>query len=156
MRRVFYGILTALLAGVDLYVKKFVEKEVKEGEEELVCKDKVVIRKVYNKGFAFHTLEEKTPVVKWISLGVCGMIAGYAWNMWKTSKCLIKNLAAALVLAGGISNTYERVKKSYVVDYFGFRTKNEKFNRVTFNLGDMFIFFGGIVLTIAEFIKEKH
>ena len=156
MRRVFYGIITALLAGVDLYVKQFVEKEVTDGEEELVCKDKVVIRKVYNKGFAFHTLEEKSSTVKWISLGVCGMIAGYVLRVWKTSSCIIKNTAAALVLAGGISNTYERVKKSYVVDYFGFRTKNKKFNRVTFNLGDMFIFLGGIVLMIAELIKEKH
>ena len=156
MRRIFYGMVTALLAGIDLYVKKFVEKEVNAGEEELVCKERVVIRKVYNKGFAFNALDNKPCIVKWISLGVCGMIAGYVLNVWKTSTCLIKNTAAALVLAGGISNTYERVKKSYVVDYFSFRTKNEKFNRVTFNLGDMFIFLGGIVLTIAEFIKEKH
>lgn len=156
MRHIFYGMVTALLAWFDLYVKRFVEKEVKDGEEELVCKDKVVIRKVYNKGFALNTLEEKPAVVKWISLGVCGIIAGYVCNVWKTSTCFVKNIAASLVLAGGISNTYERIKKSYVVDYFGFRTKNKKFNRVTFNLGDMFIFLGGIVLMISELIKEKH
>ena len=156
MRRVFYAMVTVLLAEIDLYIKRFVEKEVRAGEEELVCKDRVIIRKVYNKGFALNTLEEKSSVVKWISLGVCGIIAGYVMNVWKNSSSIIKNTAAALVLAGGISNTYERVKKNYVVDYFGFRTKSKKFNRVTFNLGDMFIFLGGIVLMIVELIKEKH
>ena len=56
MRHIFYGMVTALLAWFDLYVKRFVEKEVKDGEEELVFKDKVVIRKVYNRGFALNTL----------------------------------------------------------------------------------------------------
>ena len=156
MKRILYGMVTLFLAGIDLYVKKFVEKEVADGEEELVCDERVVIRKVYNRGFALHVLDQKPAVVKWVSLGVCGMIAGYAMHVWKTSTCFLKNTAAALVLAGGISNTYERVKKTYVVDYFGFRTKNEKFNRLTFNLGDMFIFVGGIILMIAEIFKEKH
>lgn len=156
MKRIFYGILTALLAWFDLFIKQFVEDEVKDGEEESVCNDRVVIRKVHNKGFALNTFEEHSNVVKWVSMGVCGIIAGYALDVWKNSTCIIRNTAAAMVLAGGISNTYERVKKSCVVDYFGFKTKNEKLNRLTFNLGDMFIFLGGIVLIISELGKEKH
>ena len=156
MKSFIYGGISALLAWFDLYVKKFVEETVEDKEEEPVCKDKVVIRKVYNKGFAFNKADNHPNLVKFVSAGALGSIAAYVFYVWKHSVCMCEKLAAALVLAGGISNTYERFKKGYVVDYFSFKTKWEKFDRITFNLGDMFIFAGSIILIWKEIMKGNR
>ena len=53
-----------------------------------------------------------------------------------------------LVLAGGISNLYDRCVRRYVVDYanlrFGFLKK------VVFNLGDLFVLAGTVLLMILQ------
>ena len=148
MKHMIYGAISALLAWFDLYVKKFVEENVSLKEEESVCDGRVVIRHVHNRGFALNVAEEKRLLVKVLSIVSLGSIVGYATYIWEKSSCIGEKLAASLVLAGGISNVYERFKKGYVVDYIAFKTKWKKFNRLTFNLGDFFIFLGGFVLLI--------
>ncbi len=155
MKNIIYGVISVLLAGFDLYVKKFVDDNIDHKEEELVCKDKVVIRKVHNKGFALNKADNRPKLVKIVSAGALSSIAVCVFYTWKHSMDLCEKLAGALVLAGGISNTYERFKKGYVVDYFSFKTKWKKFNRVTFNLGDMFIFVGGIIWICKVLMKGK-
>ncbi len=150
-----YGVISALLAWFDLYVKQFVEKEVVRGEEQEECDGRVVIRHVHNPGFALNMAEEKPLLVKWLSAVSLGSIIGYVTVTWKKSSCVCEKLAASLVLAGGISNTYERFKKGYVVDYIGFKTKWQKFNRLTFNLGDFYIFLGGFILMMKAVVKGK-
>ena len=156
MKYLFYGGIASLLAWFDLFCKKFVEQEVKPGEEIDECDGKVIIRHVHNRGFAMNMAEDKPQLVKGLSMISLGSIIAYVILIWKNSKCLCEKLAASFVLAGGISNIHERFKKGYVVDYLGFKTKWKKFNRITFNLGDMFIFLGGIILIIKEFKRGKH
>lgn len=156
MKSFIYGSISALLACVDLYVKSFVEKEVPIGEEQEECGGRVLIRHVHNRGFALNQAEDYPKLIKCVSAGALASIAAFVLCVWKRSICVCEKLAASLVLAGGISNTYERFKKGYVVDYFGFKTKWEKFNRITFNLGDMFLFAGGIILILKDISKGKH
>lgn len=156
MKSFIYGSISALLASFDLYVKNFVEKEVPLGEEQEECGGRVLIRHVRNRGFALNQAEDHPKLIKCVSAGALGGIWAYVICIWKHGGCACEKLAASLVLAGGISNTYERFKKGYVVDYFGFKTKWEKFNRITFNLGDMFLFAGGIILILKDISKGKH
>ena len=156
MKSFIYGSISALLAIFDLYVKNFVEKEVPIGEEQEECGGRVLIRHVHNRGFALNQAEDYPKLIKCVSAGALGSIFAYVIYIWKHGKCACEKLAASFVLAGGISNTYERFKKGYVVDYFGFKTKWEQFNRITFNLGDMFLFAGGIILILKDISKGKH
>ena len=50
---------------------------------------------------------------------------------------VLEKTALTLVLAGGASNLYDRLKRGYVVDYFSIQWK--KLKKVVFNLGDIFI-----------------
>ena len=155
MRAIICGFVSLLLASFDLYVKKFVEKELVRGEEQEECGGRIVIRCVHNKGFAFDLADKYPNIVKWVSLAALGSIISYALHIWKQGTSMVEKLAAILVVAGGISNTYERVKNGYVVDYIAFKTKWKKFNRLTFNLGDFYIFLGGFVLLIKMIVKGK-
>lgn len=145
-----FGTITAILAAADLWCKSYVEKNLQKGKERLVFKKKISIRKVYNKGMAFNVGEKFPKIVKYLSGIVCGLSGVFSVQEWLKGCCIFRKLAASFVLAGAISNTYDRFTRNQVVDYFGFNTKNKKIRNITFNLGDMFIFTGSIVLFVTE------
>ena len=150
MKNIFFSMITALLAGSDLWCKAYIEKHFSGTDKKSICGGKVELRKCHNKGMAMSALEEKPEIVRRVTItsGVLASIYVALYGMKES--CPWKKLGASMVLAGAISNTYDRVKRKYVVDYFGFKTKWKKLNRLTFNLADMFLFAGSFVLLIAE------
>lgn len=132
------------------------EKHISKGKEKLTLKGKVSIRKVYNEGMALNMGDEHPGLVKTLSSVVCGLLAVYSVCEWLKGDCNWKKFGASFALSGAISNTYDRFARKHVVDYFGFRTKWKKLNRITFNLGDMFIFLGSAILLAAELFGKKR
>lgn len=151
-----FGVITAILAATDLWCKSYVEKNIQKGKEMSVLKQKISIRKVYNKGMALNLGEKHPQAVKILSGIVCGLFGIFSIQEWWKGRCIFRKLAASVVLAGAISNTYDRFVRNQVVDYFGFNTKNKKMSRITFNLGDMYIFVGSIVLLLSEIFRIRN
>ena len=58
-----------------------------------------------------------------------------------------------MVLGGGLSNVYDRLKYGYVVDYFIINYK--KLKKVILNVADVFIFIGAFLIFIGEFFDNK-
>lgn len=144
---VYAVIVVALFAG-DFFLKKYVDKKITKEDRKEVCNGKIVIRKYYNKGAALNFLENSPKVLR----AVCGgmlLLLGIVWYLLFRNK---QNpgilLGISLILGGGASNMYDRITKGYVVDYFSFKTPWERVNRVVFNISDMFIFLGGILMII--------
>lgn len=150
MRNILYGILTLVGASADLRCKAYIEENFRQGEEKEICQGKVLLRKKYNKGMALNIASDYPEEVKKVSGVACGVIGIYSVIVWIKSKCPWKKLGASLTLAGAISNTYDRFVRGYVVDFFSFKTKSDKVNKLTFNLGDIFIFLGSAIWFVAE------
>ena len=142
--------ITALLCAIDLYCKSWIESHLRKGDKEKLGKGPVEIRRVHNKGFAMNTMEDKSWLVKIVSVVVCLVAGIWAVFIWKEEACIVKRLAATFLFAGAISNTYDRLKRGYVVDYIGIETKNKKINRITFNLADLYIFIGAVGYAFAD------
>ena len=51
------SILFASLLGIDVMIKQQVEENIRRGEEKELAGGKIVIRKVYNRGFLLNFLE---------------------------------------------------------------------------------------------------
>lgn len=62
--------------------------------------------------------------------------------------------ALAMILGGGASNLYDRVKKGHVVDYFSFKTRSRRLSGIIFNVSDFFVFAGALLLVLFG-KKEK-
>lgn len=151
---IILGIFTALLCGIDLYYKSWIEKHFREGDKEKIGNGTVEIRRVHNKGFAMNLCDKKPTFVRIFSGIICVAVGVGAFFVWKKESCPVKRIAAAFMLAGALSNTYDRMKREYVVDYIGFKTKCKKLNRLTFNLADFFIFIGAVGYAIADVFSE--
>lgn len=156
MKNLLFGILTAALTGTDLWCKSYIEEHFEKGEEKEICDGKIVVRKSHNKGMAMNVGDEHPERVRALSGVVCGVIGIYAIVVWVKEHGFWKKLGVAFTLAGAISNTYDRFVRKYVVDYFGFKTKWKKLNRITFNLADMFVFLGSGILLVAELAGCKR
>ena len=59
--------------------------------------------------------------------------------------------ALALLLGGAYSNTYDRLKRKYVVDYFSLNVKWAPLRRIVFNLSDFCILIGALFLALKGY-----
>ena len=154
-----FGFLTfgTTLALTDLAVKKEIEARPDEEFPKTVKESGGLIRlyKNHNPGFSFGFMKEYPKLVEMVPVCMLSAVAGaWAYVIGKKGRVLEKT-ALTLVLAGGASNLYDRLKRGYVVDYFSFRVPLEKLRRIVFNLSDLFIFAGAGLMIVHSFFKRK-
>ena len=102
-----------------------------------------------------NQLDAKPDLVK--NLSFAGTIAAFLYELWLFRKPgnHAGKLGLALMAGGAVSNTFDRIKRGYVVDYIGFPFKKEKLAQVTYNIGDFTIFIGAILMCVGNFGKRK-
>lgn len=144
---IFIGIVIAIVA-VESVIKQVTEQNGTKGERKPILGGRLYLTKYHNYG-AFLNLGEKRPeFVKGISLGLClACTMIYVLTLGTKGKTLLK-AGLSLLLGGAFSNTYDRMMKGYVVDYFGFNVKNEKFKNIVFNLSDFCIMIGAVIAVV--------
>lgn len=145
---VYFGLAAGLFA-LDFFLKKRIDKSIDMKEQREIGGGKLVLRKYYNKGAALNFMEKSPKVLRAVCGGILLMF-GIIWYLLLRNK---QNpgilLGISLVLGGGANNLYDRITRGYVVDYFSFKTPWERLNRVVFNISDMFIFLGSILMVIC-------
>ncbi len=144
--------LFALLLCVDMGIKQYVEDDFREREERDTLIPGMVMRKAYNKGFAFNILEDRPEIVKRTSVAGCVVILLYDIYLFFRKKKNFRKLGMAFVTAGALSNTYDRVIRGKVIDYIGYKGKRGKgfLGQVTWNLADLFLVAGAAMTGLSR------
>lgn len=57
----------------------------------------------------------------------------------------------AMLLGGAYSNTYDRLRRKYVVDYVSFGVPVKRLRRIIFNISDFCIMIGAMITVIAQY-----
>lgn len=149
-----YGWLIGGLAALDLGVKQVIEDQ----EDETFPRDLpsakgwIKLYKNHNGGFPFGFLEKRPQLVKGVPLMVVSALAGALVALMDRKDSLLEKLGLAIAIGGAISNIYDRIFRGYVVDYFSIQWKGLK--NVVFNLGDIFIFLGGMMVAADQVMKS--
>ena len=93
-------------------------------------------------------MEQRPGLVK----GVCGAVLFVLSMLWYVCSRKKGNpgmlLGLSLSIGGGASNFYDRVPVRYVVDYFSFCTPFQKLNQIIFNISDLCIFLGSLMVVV--------
>ncbi|KMZ55899.1 signal peptidase II [Dorea sp. D27] len=139
------GIL-ALLFSADMLLKQHVEENLDSGEEKELVREKIVLRKVYNEGFMLHTLDRHPRLIKSVTGAMGAALLVYDVLLSAKKGHRVEKLGAAIFSAGACSNIFDRLVRGKVIDYIGFRSKNDFLSRLTVNLADIFIV-AGLVLS---------
>lgn len=134
-----------IVAGIDLGIKQYVEKYVKKEEERSIWKKRGILRKVHNRGMMMNKLEQHPLLVQLASVFAGGVLLICQALLLKKPGREKEKLGITLMIAGAISNTYDRLRRGYVVDYLAVKTRHKRITDITFNLADVSIFVGAVV-----------
>jgi signal peptidase II len=100
---------------------------------------------VINTGAAFSVFRGGVGWLRWLSLGVSLGLMALAWYGPRLK--LSEQLGYGFILAGALGNGIDRFAFGYVVDFLDFRL----IQFPVFNLADVFINIGILLLLIASF-----
>ena len=151
-------IYLAILVGIfllDFAVKRKVEAEKVLGQEEKRAGGRIIVRKLHNYGIAGGGWKEHGLWIKRVTglfLGSMGI--QFLLLLFQKGNRGLK-LAYSLILGGGLSNFIDRCAKGYVTDYFSFHVPWKKLRSLVFNLSDLFILLGSMILCVSQLKGKK-
>jgi signal peptidase II len=134
-------------------LKNYAEENLQLGTEKKLT-GRIVLRRVHNQGVGFELLSECPEEVKKLSLAVTTVVTGAGAVVGAGKGRILEKLGLTLTAAGAWSNTWDRFRRGYVVDYIGIRQKNKKFDRLTYNVGDFCIVAGSILWVAGNTVKS--
>lgn len=143
-----YLCIAALIFAGELGIKNYVEKKRNAGEEKEIWKGRILLRKYHNKGACMNLGEKKSSVVAGLSLILTAALAlVFLFTLTRHGNGWLK-AGLCLLLGGAFSNTYDRLKRKYVVDYFSFGVKWAPLRAVVFNISDFCILIGALIIAV--------
>ena len=144
-----YLCIVALIFAGELGIKNYVEKKRNAGEEKEICKGRILLRKYHNKGACMNLGEKKSNVVAGLSLILTAALAlVFLFTLTRHGNGWLK-AGLSLLLGGAFSNTYDRLKRKYVVDYFSLGVKWAPLRAVVFNISDFCILAGSLIVALT-------
>lgn len=142
------SIVAAIFAG-DMWIKNYIERTGIEGETRPLWNGRVLIRKHHNRGAVLNAGQTKRKLVAAISVVMTlAAVICFVVSLGQKGNHVLR-IGLALLLGGAFSNTYDRLKRKYVVDYFSFGVKWKPLRNVIFNLSDFCIMIGALVTVIG-------
>ena len=144
----FYILLLLFIITGEWYLKSYMEANYTFTRNKLILKDKITLRKYHNHGAFLNIMEKKKKLLHTISLIFTFAISIFFFlTLFQKGNRFLK-LGLTLLLGGAFSNTYDRLTRNYVIDYFSFRTPFPSLNRIVFNLSDFCIIIGTLLSVI--------
>lgn len=140
--------MIAVIFAADFIIKSKIEKS--EKLPRTVLHGHVFLQKYHNRGAALNLGEKKPWLVTLCSVlltlcALCFLIFSFG-NM--ENRLLLTGLS--LLLGGGFNNTYDRLRRKYVVDYISFPKMGKRFSRIVFNFSDFCIIAGAVMVCVAK------
>lgn len=160
------------LFATDSIIKYRIEKHLGPEKAGQLLHGRVVVKRYHNTGAMLDIAASRQPMVAMVSLVFSAFMTGvFVATLGVRGKHMLKT-GLALLLGGAYSNTYDRLRRGYVVDYFSFRFRNSgraqenadkkgpmkglqrRIERVVFNLSDFGIIIGALLITVSGIRKE--
>ena len=149
-------IFTYLLFQIDNKTKRWAEDKLKKGAEPSpVGGGKFFLHRVSNKGMAGGVLSEKSDKIL-IASTIAGALIGlnFLFVIPRKGRILAKT-ASAFLAAGAAGNLYDRWIKGSVTDFIRLGKGTGKLSSAVFNIADVFILAGGLLLIPVRLFDIK-
>lgn len=142
--------IAAALFGLDQYLKQEIESQEPDRFPRMMEGSGGLIKlyRNHNRGFCFEYFRQKPELVKQLPSCMTSAAAGVLCFLMTKRGHRAEKAGYTLVLAGALSNLYDRITRGYVVDYFSFQPGFLK--KVVFNIGDLCILAGALILSVKS------
>lgn len=145
-----YIIISFICCLVDLFSKHTINNNLKKSEKREVIPNVLYFINTKNEGVAYNKFETKPKTVK-AATAVLTAVFGVFFVKCARKKAVsgVFKLGCALVFGGALGNLVDRLKNNCVTDFIYFKVKKSPI----FNLADVFIFFGAVIMAVFGFKK---
>ncbi len=150
---IFIAIIVLIFA-VDFVIKNYFYTTAKGQIPTAILGNKIVLRHVENKGLAFNLLSGRRYLPTILSMFTLAalIVSGVSIFFKKTVPTAFK-LGLSFIIGGASSNVFDRFVRGSVTDYFSFNIKKlNRLKKVFFNISDMFIIIGGIIIVVKQIL----
>ncbi len=135
----------------ELKLKNNIDKKPKQNKE--LCNGHIIITKLHNKGVMLGRLSSKPALMKvLITFALVIVYIFYIPILLKKGN-LTSKLGFGMLLGGAWSNYYDHFSRGYVVDYI--RVPHGFIKKIVFNLADLFIALGVIIVAVYSLFSSK-
>lgn len=142
-----YILLSVCIFALETLVK---QKREENTENKEYLNGNVQITTYHNYGAFLNGGDKKPFIVKLLSVFLTlGLTILFILTFTGFGKKQLR-CGLAFLLGGAYSNTYDRVKRGYVVDYLNFPKMPGRIKRIVFNVSDFCIMIGSCLIVIKQ------
>lgn len=132
----------------DLWIKNRIERKDENFRKDIWGR-RILLRRYHNEGALLNLGKNRRRVVAAVSVVMSLVLAAaFILTLGQRGRHLLR-IGLAFLLGGAFSNTYDRLKRRYVVDYFSINAKWKPFRRVVFNISDFCIMIGAMLAALG-------
>ena len=148
MKYILYSFICCLL---DLFTKQYINNSIEKGDKREVLPEKLYFLNTKNTGIAYNRLEKKPNAVKCVT-SIITAIFGVCFFRLIGNKYTPEYLkiGSAMAFGGAVGNLYDRLKNGCVTDFIYFKAVKKS---PVFNLADVFITAGAIIMAFGDIFK---
>ncbi len=142
-------IFAVLMVALDQVCKNWAEEVLTKGEIPLI-QNVLYLRYTENTGVAFSMFSDN----RWVLVGITTVMIVAVLAFFLSGKVTdkLELFSLSLILAGGVGNLIDRISLGYVIDFIDVRL----IHFAIFNVADMCITVGAILLCLAVLIEDKR
>lgn len=145
-----YAAIAAAIFFLDMVIKNLIEKKMAEGDIKELGNGLFLLRKYHNKGAFLNVGEKKSGFVAILSIALTLAMTVLFLVTFSCRGSRILKSGLSLLLGGAYSNTYDRMRRHYVVDYVSFPVKNKAIRNIVFNISDFCIIIGALMMVLGS------
>lgn len=158
MAAIICVILVSIIFFGDLYLKNRVEKYIfvkgdtaSDGgrNERKLLGGRLLLRRHHNRGMVLNAGEKRQSVVAAVSVVLTAVLTVVFFISLGHRGNNLLRAGLSLLLGGAFSNTYDRLKRKYVVDYISFGVKWKRLRNIVFNISDFCIIIGALLTALG-------
>ena len=149
-KMIFLLIILAILTA-DMYTKRCVNEQFAVEEKKELIKNHVQIWHKKNTGFSFSLHSGHVKLVSFIASALTAAASLWLIKLIPQKGHKFLKLGLSFSIGGALGNLYERLFKKSVTDFIFVKFKNAPI----FNVADIFIFFGNLIILAATNFKKR-
>ncbi len=124
----------------------------KGNENEVIITSFLSLNLLWNDGIAFGLFQFKDSIFyNSVTILICIVLSIVSWLAIKSNG--LDKICYLIIIGGGLGNTFDRLYYGSVIDFIDFNYKN--FHWFIFNVADIFITTGVLILIFSEILKKK-
>ena len=151
MKKKFGIIMIAILVFIDQFTKYLAINNLKDKDPIIIIKDVFQFYYLENRGAAFGILQNKEWFLIIVPILILLAIFYVIYKLPNVRKYVPIYYICLFISAGAIGNLIDRIRYSFVVDFFYF----ELIDFPVFNVADSYVSVAGVILVILGFFYYK-